>query len=192
MWEASDAGVIHGTVDYKHLSLCLDEYLYPQSHSFSHSLPNAHDQRWALEINWQFKALLSDSAPSSTRHATTTFPADASPIHLWTIPRDTWWPHEGWQLTPNQKEAINRSLAEKQGPRLGGADSHPDCFKLSCKLPPGAFEVTVWWGRKKHIISKNQRRDPEVPKLNVVLPPAQIRGSPPATNTRPMSITQGA
>ncbi|KAK0144409.1 hypothetical protein N1851_017229 [Merluccius polli] len=43
--------------------------------------------------------------------------------------------HLGQQLTPNPKGAIHHFPAENHGLRLGGADSHPDCFTLGCKPP---------------------------------------------------------
>jgi len=39
------------------------------------------------------------------------------------------------QLTPNPEGALHCFLAENHVLRLGGADSHPDRFTLSCKPP---------------------------------------------------------
>jgi len=152
--------------------------------SFFRSQLRVRDYRWGLERRptSKLKALLFGLAPSSPRRS------GAAPLSLlqphrsacrspapsypqsWTRPWDTWTPLHG-AGTPHGR-SINRFPAEHHVLRFGGADSHPRCFTLGCKMPQWMPEVTVQGGQQDHIICKQPITDPETPIPDLLHPPA--------------------
>ena len=62
-------------------------------------------------------------------------------------------------------------------PRIGGADSHPGCFTLSCKPPQDILEFLARRSQQDNIICEKQRWVPVAPGLDTLWHVAVPRNS---------------
>ena len=131
--------------------------LYPRSRSFGH-YPQlvTRGEGWNVggpgnrELRLPAQVLLHHNGPVQQPSMT----ADAAPIRLSIscsifpslvnktlryLNSFAW----GSKSLPTRMGALPRFPAENHGHGLGGADSHPDRFTLSCKPPQCMLEVTV-------------------------------------------------
>ncbi|MEQ2285243.1 hypothetical protein AMECASPLE_029797 [Ameca splendens] len=87
-----------------------------------------------------------------------------SPVTHKQVPKILELLHLRRELLSNMKRTSHPFPVENHGLGLEGADPHPSRFKLGCELPQCMLSALARGGQQDHVIRKQKRQNPLVPK----------------------------